>query len=470
MWPQLVFRRFGSQWVRLSQCYQKLPPKLSLVLQGYNSKKIRCGLVLPSNNGGLQGGSAFLSALLADVYSPDQTWFHVWRQRYLQYNSPSTVLVKYGNVFDKQSGKLGGADVTTFSVPSPFLQKHDVEFLEVQSTNLLDDDGCHFYINLQQNVTNTSALYDWPTVNLKLNPNIRELPLPIENQLDPQWALGATCNFINDKKTVDGYLDAMQRSNFASVKKQLESKLQDVDGIFRDLQASVLENIARRENLHDQHRKLVNDKREISMKIQRWSESAHAELQSSVLPKLQEFVKNQLSIWKVYGYSESKLQLKLINMITGPLHNLQMVNSLNRLKGELQIDDMDSKNLVDTGEINHRATSLHKDINKIVYQNFLLLQLPLILVATLGVVSGECSSFSMGALASFGIVLGFSRVLAIWQSLLDSYVKRIRETLSSNIENEKVGLINEYQTSFATKEKDFETKYEIFRSLASFTD
>ncbi|GAV54502.1 hypothetical protein ZYGR_0AM00400 [Zygosaccharomyces rouxii] len=467
MWPQLVFRRFGSQWVRLSQCYQKPPPKLSLVLQGYNPKKIRCGLILPSDKEGLRGGSAFLSALLADVYSPDQAWFHIWRQRYLQHNSPSTILVKYGNVFDKHSEELESTDMTTFSVPSPFLQKNNVEFLEVQSTDLQDEDGCHFYINLQRDGVNPSAPHDWPTVNFVLNPDLQRVPLPMGDQIDPQWALGAICNFINDKSTVEEYLDVMRRSNFASVKRKLEGKLQEVDGIFRDLQKSVLGNIVHRENLHEQHRKLVADKREISEKIQRWSESAHDELQSSILPKLQTFVKNQLSIWKVYSYSESKIQLKLLNMVTEPLRSLQMVNSLNRLKGELHIESVASKNLIDTQEVNHKATALHKKINKIIYENFLLLQLPLILVATFGVVSGECSSFSMGALASFGIVLGFSRVLAMWQSLLDSYVKRIRETLSSNIENEKVSLINEYQTGFAAREKDFETKYEIIHSLST---
>lgn len=465
MWPQLVFKRFSSQWVRLSQCYEDLPPKLSLVLQSHNSKKIRCGLLLPSDNKVSPSGSAFLSALLADVYSPDQTWFNVWKQRYLQPNSPPTVLVKYGDVFNKQSEKLEGIDMTTFSVPSIFLQKHNMEFLEVKSKDLRNDDGCHFYINLQQHSMETSAPYNWPTVNFVLNPNLQGVPLPLGNQIDPQWALDAICNFINDKKTVDEYLDVMQRSNFNSVKNQLERKLQDVEGVFRDLQTSILENIVHEENLRDQHEKLVHDKGEISRKVQRWGKSAHDELQWVILPKLQMFVKNQLSIWKVYSYSESMLQLKILNMITEPLCNLQMVNSLERLKGELRVDNASSRKFIDTQKINHRATALHNDINKSIYENFLLLQLPLIILAIFGVISGEFSSFSMGALASFGIVLGFSRVLAMWKSLLDSYVKKIRETLRSNIESEKISLINEYQVGFTTREKDLETKFKIIRSL-----
>lgn len=468
MWPQLVFKRFNSEWVRLSRCYQKLPPKLPLVLQGYDSKKIRCGVVLSRDNDRVSiSQSAFLSTLLADVYSPDQTWFHVWKQRYEQSNSTSRILVKYGKVFGKQFERMNESELTTFNVPSEFLEKHNVEFLEVPSMEQASDDGCHFYINLQQHGVNPSGIYDWPTVNFIINPNLGKVSLPAGNQIDPEWALKAICEFINDKNTVDEYLDVMKRSNFANVKAELANKLQDVDGIFRGLQISVLENISQRENLYEKHKKLIDDKKHISGKIQRWSESAHDELQSSILPQLRTFVKNQLALWRVYSYSESKLQLKLLDMVTEPLHDLRMVNSLNRLKGELHINNVGSENFINKQEIKQKATALHKNINKIIYENFLLLQLPLILVSTFGVLSGECSSFSMGAVASFGIVLGFSRVLAVWQSLLESDVKRIRETLRSKIENEKVGLINEYQNGFATREKDFETKYEIIHSLST---
>lgn len=471
MWTQLITKRLNSsrsngnslaQWIRLAQCYERLPPKLPLILQSYESRKIRCGVILPNDSSdNLSRGAAFLITLLADVYSPDQAWFNAWRQRYQSKNgSPSALLVKYGDVFGKQS--------STFSVPSPFLQKYNVEFLELSSkpsTLLQNNDGCHFYIKLQNCANSNASSSCWPTVNLRMSPQLHNLPLPLENQVDPQWALKATCGFINDKDTVNKYLEAMQRSNFGNIRKQLELKLQNFDNILKDLQISVLTNIADTERLYDQNKTLGSNKKQISNKIETWSQDAHEELQSKILPRLQKFAKKQLSIWKVYTYSESKLQLKLINMVTEPLRDLEMVNSLNRLKGELRVNGGGSNNFIDTKGINEGATKLHKEINSIVYQNFLLLQLPLILLGTFGCISSEFSSFSMGAFASFGIVLGFSRVLAMWQSLLDKYVVRIRETFRSNVENEKVNLLKEYETNFAAGGDEFKYKYEIIQSL-----
>ena len=247
----LVFRRHGNQWVKLAHCYNVLPAKLSLILDGFKSSKVRCGLILPPHN--VTSSSSFLSALVADVYSTDQAWFNVLKDRYSGGDSLSKFLVKYGDQFDEQ--KMN--NMTTFTVPSPFLQKNNVEFLEVQSTDSQSNDGCHFYINLQG--PNPNVFHIWPTVNLNLSSQISDMPF--ENQVNAPMALNAITNFIGNKNTVNEFLEAMAASNFSKVQQKLESKLTDKEDIFSDLKNRVLENILNTERLYDRNRQL-NDEEE----------------------------------------------------------------------------------------------------------------------------------------------------------------------------------------------------------------
>ncbi|AQZ18549.1 (ZYRO0E05896g) [Zygosaccharomyces parabailii] len=458
----LVFRRHGNQWVKLAHCYNVLPAKLSLILDGFKSSKVRCGLILPPHN--VTSSSSFLSALVADVYSTDQAWFNVLKDRYSGGDSLSKFLVKYGDQFDEQ--KMN--NMTTFTVPSPFLQKNNVEFLEVQSTDSQSNDGCHFYINLQG--PNPNVFHIWPTVNLNLSSQISDMPF--ENQVNAPMALNAITNFIGNKNTVNEFLEAMAASNFSKVQQKLESKLTDKEDIFSDLKNRVLENILNTERLYDRNRQLNDEEEKYMGRVEVWSEEAHGELQKEIIPRLNSFVKNQLSLWRVYTYSESKFQLKLLNMVTEPLGGLQMINSLNRIRGELKVNDtiFTRNQVISVKDLNEEAINLHRKINKDIYQNFVLVQLPMILLAIFGVVSGEFSGFSMGALASFGVVLGFSRVLSLWQSLLNGYEMKIIETVRSNIEIMKANLIKEYQKSFAFRKNEYRIKYDLCRSLGASTD
>lgn len=441
----------------MAHCYRVPPAKLCLVNERSKSRKIRCGIILPSDD--IANTSAFLSALVADVYSPNQSWFNVFKQRYYNGNSLSSFLVKYGDQFEKQ--KLD--NMTTYTIPSPFLQKNNVEFLETQRTDSQDNDGCHFYINLQG--ANPDMFHIWPTLNISVSGQVTDLPF--ENQVNAPLALKAISSFIRNKDTVNEFLDAMTKSDFTNIQKKLESKLLNTDGIFENLENSVLENILKTERLLDKNQDLDYDEQEYLARVEQWSEQAHEELQNKIIPRLKRFVKIQLSLWRVYTYSESKLQLKLLNTIAQPLCGLQMVNLLNRLRGELNVSDSSTvgNQLLDIKQINEKATAIHKRINKVIYQNFVLVQLPMILLATFGVVSGEFSAFSMGSLASFGVILGFSRVLTIWQSLLDKYMREIRENIRRNIEVEKSNLVRKHQESFSERKLEYKTKLDLCRSL-----
>lgn len=454
-------KRFKSQWAQLSECYKVLPPKLSLVLQESREPTaiLRCGVILSANN--VKRQSKFLSSLLADVYSSDQAWFNTMANRYS--TSPtSQVFVRFGEQFDMQRER----NYTKFVIPSPFLKDHKVEFLEMQTKQSQGEDGCHLYINLDGN--DSMLARGWPTIVVQDCDNTNSLPL--SNQINLSQAFEAISNFIKDKNTVTSYLQGMEKSNFANFKKKLSARLNDRKVLFSDLESSVLQNILINDKTLAEDKRMQSDKQEMTPAIEQWSQLAHNELQTKVKPLLENFAREQLSIWKIYTYSESKLKLKLIELVTKPIRCLQMVRSLYTLRGHLQIDDTMKSSLLEMNHLENKITSAQTKINKTIYHNFLTLQLPLIVCATLGIVSDQFSAYSMGALASFGVILGFKRVISDWQVTLKKILADINESIRRNIESNRDNLIQRCRASFALKESQSERKTKIIKAISENLD
>lgn len=456
-----VSKRFQSQWAQLSDCYKILPPKLPLILQESRERTsiLRCGVILSANN--LRHQSKFLSSLLADVYSSDQAWFNVMANRYT--TSPtSPVLVRFGEQFDMQREQ----NYTKFVVPSPFLKDYKVEFLEMQTKQPQGEDGCHLYITLDG--SDSVLARGWPTIGVQDCDNTDSLPF--SNQINLSMAFEAISNFIKDKNTVKSYLQEMDKSNFADFTKRLSARLNDRKGIFLDLKSSVLQDILVNDKtlVEDEH--LKSDKQDVMQAIEQWSQLAHTELQTKVKPLLEDFAREQLSIWRIYTYSESKLKLKLIELVTKPLRDLQMVQSLYILRGHLHIDDTMKSPLIETNHLEDKICFVQTKINKSIYHNFLTLQLPLILCATLGVISDQFSAYSMGALASFGIILGFKRVISDWEATLKKILADINESIRKSIESNKDCLIKHCRASFALEESKLDRKMKVIKAVSENLD
>ncbi|SCW04506.1 LAFE_0H15038g1_1 [Lachancea fermentati] len=445
---KLIGRRFGSTWAQLAECYTKsrraLPDKLPLMVQ--RNQQVRCGILVPSLAS--ERGSSFLSALLADVYSSDQYWFEVFSGRHLK---PMTNLIRYGPAFDFQIiGKL-----RTFTLPSPWLQEHNVQFFE--SEYLQDSqDGCHLYLNLNPK----PVAIPWPLLQLT---DIESTFVMGNREVNSTLALEGIQKFINDKSSVKNYLSSLETSNFLTVSKELALKLDNRTEIFQQLGKAVIKNIYQTDPSVAEYEKFKCSEREAIEKINEWAFEAHKELQQHLRPLLESFAKNELSIFKVYGFSENKLQLKL-REICDLSESSKIVDKLNHTRGILSLPYQDSK-LDEKSLMLHRAPLLKKDINNAIYRQFFTLQLPLILCSVLGVVSHQFSAYSMGSLAAFGITLGFSKVLSYWSSILQHYVDDVVEHTRIRIEKQKGALITEWKEHTLKERKSLEFKIKVLNDL-----
>lgn len=449
------FRRSASKWAQLSQCYDEIPPKVQLMMRESGRQSvIRCGVLKPAN--GHQSLPTFLGALLADVYASDQTWLAVLLNRQGT-RTRSPLLIKFGEHFDIQQD----GNYTRFAVPSPFLKDYNVEFLEITSPDMQGEDECHFYIDLSDG--STKRLYRWPTVTV--DDTSSSGPLPLSNHVNSSMAAAGILKFIRDKSSVSSYLQAMDRSNMSSFADRLKQKIHDRKKIFSDLGMATLKNLMDSDESLIEYHISESQKQEMIRQVEDWRRQAHGELQREVMPLLQKFLKSHLSIWRIYSYSEDKFNLRLKELVDEPLRDLKMVNLLYSLRGRLQLEGSVSSPLHNAHLFEKEVTLAHRDLNKVIYQNFFKLQLPLIVCSTMGYVSEQFSLYSMGALASLGIVLGLQRVISSWELASKKIVDNIYDAIRTYIEYESNFMIQRCKEKFAEEETQHKHKQEILNSL-----
>lgn len=454
---RLTAKRSVNQWVLLSQCYDKLPSKMPLMIrEGSANQAIRCGLLQKSSN--YQASSTFLAALLADVYAPDQSWLSVMINRQAS-SLKGPMKIQYGDQFDVMHSDTS----TTLAAPLGFLNDHNVEFMEISEKSTPDEDGCHFYLDLDGG---SPTLYQkWPTVSIELTSKTDGLPFL--NEINPNLALQAILSFIRDKKTVNSYLEDLETSNFPSFSKRLATKLDGRDQIYVDLGSAILRNLKEEDESITRSGYLLNHKLEALNEIETWRRFSHSELQRLVVPLVQKFLKTHLSVWKIYTYSNTAFNLKIKELVEKPLRELQMENQLYKLIGHQRLSAPVTSPLINKRYFEKKLSSVYKGVNRAIYQNFFQLQLPLITCATMGYISEQFSIFSMGSLASLGIVLGLQRVLSTWESASKETEKVMYEDIRANIERGNERLIQETEERFSKEAALHERKFELVRDLST---
>lgn len=449
----LGFRRYGK-WNRVAELYKegnggirKLEmEKLNLLtVDSPSVTTIRCGFLGAES-------SALLDCLVLDVYSTERAWMGQFLGR-----NRSKNLVKYGEEFSV-SGPSGIDELRTYYIPSPWLKGLDCEILE-SSEEKVQKDGCHFYV-MRESLPEVL----WPRFPITPK-NIDEVHAKLNgSQIDALHMLQATLRFIEDKSTVNEYLRILDSSNFLPLSKQLKDRLGDKNAVFSDLEHAVLSEIYRSDDSVSQYEKLVTSRSSVDKQIEQWSQDAHKELQKCIEPLLMNFSSKQLSLWKVYSYTESKLQLKLREMCN-ITNDLEMVQSLSHIYGSLNIPQ-DRLEIIDSKYTQQQVPELHKRINGIVYKNFFQLQLPLILVSVAGTITNICSPFSMGALGSFGVVLGLKRVKDSWFLILEQFREQIMEQCRIGIENNKSILIEKWKNTYAKRESELREKVSLIKTIS----
>ena len=384
-------KRSSSSWSQLSQLYAnsgcKVPDKLPL-LEYKDNRAIRCGVVIGSLRS--QRDCAFLSALLADVYSSDQYWFEKFKGRFL---SPKTRLIRYGPSLEVQDV---GESKMVFTLPSPWLQSHGVELLESDQVNQTGDDGCHVYLGVNALNLSTSP---WPSFSINDSDNSSPLGT---REVNSALALAGVEKLINSKANASEYVRDMENSNFTNISKQLTQQICNREVVLQLLSGAVIKNIYETDTSLAKRSELLTEKAKLERKIEEWAFDAHSFTQSSLKPQLDGFVKRQLSVFRLLTYSESRLELKLRELCDRAIDS-SISDRVQFIRGQLNIKLVPQKQAA-RDSCYLKVAQLHRTINKFIYQQFFKLQLPLIVCSFVGTLSGQFSAYSMGSLAALGIV------------------------------------------------------------------
>ncbi|SCU89332.1 LANO_0D04522g1_1 [Lachancea nothofagi CBS 11611] len=450
-----IGRRLMGNWSQLAQSYRAsapriVPAKLPLMEQAQKAQKIRCGVVLKSLSS--ERDAAFLSALLADVYATDQYWYREFCSRYK--NSAGPRLIKYAPSLDVQKEGL----TTVYSLPSPWLQKHAVELSESDVPATATDD-CHLYLSTSPELTHLTR--PWPS--LQITDSNLDTPLG-SRELNSFKALTGINKFVENKQNVNEYLESLESSNFLNVTRKFEEQLDDKSRILHTLGQVIVENIYKTDKITADLQEFESQRASFDCVIDDWFTQAHADLLSHFKPRLDKFVHDQLSVFRVYTYSESKIELKL-RELCDLSDTAGVMERINHLRGKLNLPLLVSFPRANSDSLYNRVPILHRNINDLIYRQFFMLQLPLTTCAICGSLSGQLSNYSMGSLAMLGIVLGTSRIMNRWSSMLRRFEDEILEEKRLEIENGKISIKREWLTETAERESLLRDKIKLLESL-----
>lgn len=439
-----------NKWVQLDACYPtEKPIKLNLLT---TPGRIRCGLVLPNNNNNDE--TKLLNSLVIDVHAKEQTWMQYFSKRF--YNDQDNFrLIKYGETFNFE--KQGNLSI--YTLPSSWLKNKNVEFIECSREQMdISNDQCHFYISINSSIP---AETPWPTLNISLT---NDKNVYTNRQVNINMAWDSMLMLSRKEFNSVQHLEYLKKSNFVPIHNMINHKLKNVNQISQDLAKAVLTTIYRSDSSINEYEKLLKQESIATSIIEQWACKSHNELQNMIKASLQKFNQSQLSVWKLYIYSESALSLKLREMSQIPL-DLPIIQNLNYVRGQLDLPIVVKPTIIDNNAINTMLVGMHKRINMNIYKVFFQLQLPLIFCSCAGIISGQFSSYSMGSLAGLGIILGLRNVMKSWSFELEKFQYHIIEQIRLGIELEKEALLNQWNKIFASNQKLLNTKMKILKEL-----
>lgn len=164
-----------------------------------------------------------------------------------------------------------------------------------------------------------------------------------------------------------------------------------------------------------------------------WSQDAHRELQGSLLPRVRDTLYNDLAFYKLYARTDD-VESALTQVLDHALPRSQ--SQLQYLKGRLgstyEADAGRSSTL--KSALGPATLSLQNEALKTVLTSFFGVQVPLIALSISGVFFGGFSWYSMGALASLGVVAGLKKIQSDWLRGASMYEEKVQIAALTYIE------------------------------------
>ncbi|KAK9370941.1 hypothetical protein V1509DRAFT_615277 [Lipomyces kononenkoae] len=387
--------------------------------------------------------------------------------------------------------------IQMFGVPSSFLLKHNITFLESVRTPESHQDiyePCHIHLFVSDTISSlTDPLPD------TITPVQRILDLPSMPTTDKSEIMSSSAVLISTK-TAESLLllsndDAWaQNSNLTALAKILT----DRDTLFRNLVRSIIKScedyVRASKSYIDTSIKTpaaeggTDDVRDIIAARKNWARAAHTELRDVLVPGLESFAKES-TWWKLYWVIDD-LQPEIgertvlnnflptaeraLVFVLGRLSTTPAVRSTVSLSTpnfqtsaiQAKIDKIGTSIAKAKQEVKEGLlTTLHADGQKLIVSTFLLTQLPVALLAAAGWYWFGYTAYAMSGLALLASVLGFKRLQSKWDALVSAFHRDVHDAARAAIDAAEVEVYNAWELKVADMESKIAGQQEVIDAL-----
>ncbi|KAK9468286.1 hypothetical protein V1512DRAFT_259150 [Lipomyces arxii] len=382
-----------------------------------------------------------------------------------------------------------------YSVPSPFLTKHNIHLIEsVRTPNSADDvyEPCHLYLF----VSNSASSVLNRLADDSLIPALKVLDLPVVSESTDSSVIQISTQTAFDLLRTDS--DWSKNSNLSALGKIITDK----DALFHNL---VLTIIAACEDYVQTSRNYVQaslqqastleaeDSRDIVVARKEWAQSAHTELRDVVEPGLSEFAK-AVSWWKLYwvvddleeGIAERTVlrtflptSERSLVYVLGQLSSLPSLRTTVSMTAQSFADSQNKQRISKVGtSITDARTKikrellpiLHWNAQKLVVSTFVLTQLPIGLLALGSWYLFGYTAYSMGGVGLFGFMLGFKQVQSKWDKLVAKFSTEVHDLGRSSIETAESEIYQAWESKVADLESKICEQEEVIDALKNNLD
>lgn len=173
--------------------------------------------------------------------------------------------------------------------------------------------------------------------------------------------------------------------------------------------------------------------KDVSRSRTSWSQDAHRELQGSLLPKVRDTLYHDLAFYKLYARTDD-VEPALAQVLDQALSRSQ--NQMQYLKGRLgssyEADAASNSTLKNALE--PATLTLQNSALRTVLTSLFGIQIPLVALSIVGAFFGGFSWYSMGALASLGVVSGLKKIQNDWLKGASKYEDQVQVAALAYIE------------------------------------
>ncbi|KAK9488137.1 hypothetical protein V1527DRAFT_214498 [Lipomyces starkeyi] len=380
--------------------------------------------------------------------------------------------------------------IQMFGVPSSFLLKHNITFLESVRTPESHEDiyeSCHLHLYISDSIPS-------------LTERLPETIIPIQRILDlPSITIDSqnisSSAIVISTKTAESLLLSdeqwAQKSNLTTISKILT----DRDTLFRNLVKTVIKTCedyvrASRSYVDTSLRTPAegDDVRDIVGARKNWAQAAHTELRDVLVPGLESFAKES-TWWKLYWVVDDLKEdigertvlrnflptaERALVFVLGRLSTAPTVRSTVSLSTSVfqtsaiqeKIDKIGTSIAEAKREVKDiLLTTLHADAQRLIVSTFLLTQLPVALLATAGWYWFGYTGYSMSALALLALVLGFKRVQSKWDALVSAFQREVHDAARAAIDAAEVEIYEAWEVKVADMESRIAGQQEVVDAL-----